>query len=131
MLDLLKQVRAKAVIGFVGGSDLPKITEQLAIHGQDSTSPILLSFHTEIHLDTFTSHGRLRLLLRRERPHRHQARKAPWLRVLYWLHRRGQVQEASDLHPSLHRRPRHPCQEVRSGGLARAALEGADHFFFG
>ena len=36
MLALLKQVRAKAVIGFVGGSDLPKITEQLAINGQDS-----------------------------------------------------------------------------------------------
>lgn len=35
MLDVLKAVRSKAVIGFVGGSDLPKITEQLAIHGQD------------------------------------------------------------------------------------------------
>lgn len=38
MLDLLRQVRELAVIGFVGGSDLPKITEQLAIHGQDSES---------------------------------------------------------------------------------------------
>ncbi|KAK4693362.1 phosphomannomutase, partial [Phenoliferia sp. Uapishka_3] len=37
MLDLLALVRTKAVIGFVGGSDLPKITEQLAIHGQDIT----------------------------------------------------------------------------------------------
>ncbi|GAA5894222.1 hypothetical protein JCM6882_007605 [Rhodosporidiobolus microsporus] len=37
MLDTLKQVRQKAVIGVVGGSDLPKITEQLAIHGQDIT----------------------------------------------------------------------------------------------
>lgn len=37
-IDLLKQVRQLAVIGFVGGSDLPKITEQLAIHGQDGTS---------------------------------------------------------------------------------------------
>jgi hypothetical protein len=36
MLDLLKQVRQKAVIGFVGGSDLAKITEQLAVHGQNS-----------------------------------------------------------------------------------------------
>ncbi|GAA5954598.1 hypothetical protein JCM3765_003826 [Sporobolomyces pararoseus] len=35
ILEVLKQVRQKAVIGFVGGSDLPKITEQLAVHGQD------------------------------------------------------------------------------------------------
>ncbi|GJN90401.1 hypothetical protein Rhopal_003412-T1 [Rhodotorula paludigena] len=35
MLEVLKQVREKAVIGFVGGSDLAKITEQLAIYGQD------------------------------------------------------------------------------------------------
>ncbi|KAK4048853.1 Phosphomannomutase 1 [Microbotryomycetes sp. JL221] len=37
MLDVLKQVRQRAVIGFVGGSDLPKITEQLAINGQEIT----------------------------------------------------------------------------------------------
>ena len=42
MLSLLKQVREQAVIGFVGGSDLPKITEQLAIHGQPSAFPLLL-----------------------------------------------------------------------------------------
>lgn len=34
----MKALRQKAVIGFVGGSDLPKITEQLAVHGQDSAS---------------------------------------------------------------------------------------------
>lgn len=33
MLDVLKAVRQKAVIGFVGGSDLSKITEQLAVDG--------------------------------------------------------------------------------------------------
>ncbi|SCV74976.1 BQ2448_8005 [Microbotryum intermedium] len=38
ILEVLKQVRAKAVIGFVGGSDLPKITEQLAVHGQNIQS---------------------------------------------------------------------------------------------
>ncbi|GAA5858953.1 hypothetical protein JCM1840_006632 [Sporobolomyces johnsonii] len=37
MLEILKAVRQKAVIGFVGGSDLPKITEQLAVHGQNIT----------------------------------------------------------------------------------------------
>ncbi|CAG7851566.1 Phosphomannomutase {ECO:0000256/RuleBase:RU361118} {ECO:0000256/RuleBase:RU361118} [Serendipita indica DSM 11827] len=34
MLDLLKELRKKVVIGFVGGSDLVKISEQLAITGQ-------------------------------------------------------------------------------------------------
>lgn len=42
MLELLKQVRQKAVIGFVGGSDLAKITEQLAVHGQNSRSSLPL-----------------------------------------------------------------------------------------
>lgn len=41
MLDLLKQVREKAVIGFVGGSDLAKQTEQLDIHGQNGPLPSL------------------------------------------------------------------------------------------
>lgn len=36
ILAVLKALREKAVIGFVGGSDLPKITEQLAVHGQNS-----------------------------------------------------------------------------------------------
>lgn len=36
VLTVLKALRQKAVIGFVGGSDLPKITEQLAVHGQNS-----------------------------------------------------------------------------------------------
>lgn len=35
MLTLLKALREKVVIGYVGGSDLPKIEEQLGIHGQD------------------------------------------------------------------------------------------------
>ncbi|GAA5821479.1 hypothetical protein JCM10212_002123 [Sporobolomyces blumeae] len=37
ILEVLKAVRQKAVIGFVGGSDLAKITEQLAINGQNIT----------------------------------------------------------------------------------------------
>lgn len=36
MIDLLKEVRKVAVIGFVGGSDFAKISEQLAINGQNS-----------------------------------------------------------------------------------------------
>jgi phosphomannomutase len=35
MIQLLRDVRKKAVIGFVGGSDLAKITEQLAVSGSD------------------------------------------------------------------------------------------------
>lgn len=34
MLDLLKELRKKVVIGFVGGSDLAKISEQLAPDGK-------------------------------------------------------------------------------------------------
>jgi phosphomannomutase len=34
MLDTLQQLRKKAVIGFVGGSDLVKITEQLSLTGE-------------------------------------------------------------------------------------------------
>jgi phosphomannomutase len=37
MLETLRQVRKKAVIGFVGGSDLAKITEQLSLAGEPST----------------------------------------------------------------------------------------------
>ena len=37
MLETLKALRAKAVIGFVGGSDLVKISEQLAPGGEPGT----------------------------------------------------------------------------------------------
>lgn len=33
VIQLLRDLRKKAVIGFVGGSNLVKITEQLAVHG--------------------------------------------------------------------------------------------------
>ena len=36
ILDLLKELRKKLVIGFVGGSDLVKITEQLSVRGNNS-----------------------------------------------------------------------------------------------
>ncbi|KAI0031278.1 eukaryotic phosphomannomutase [Vararia minispora EC-137] len=35
MLDLLTELRKKVAIGFVGGSDLAKISEQLAVRGND------------------------------------------------------------------------------------------------
>ena len=35
MLQLLRDLRKKAVIGFVGGSNLSKITEQLGVNGSD------------------------------------------------------------------------------------------------
>ena len=37
IVKLLRDLRKRAVIGFVGGSDLVKITEQLAVHGSNST----------------------------------------------------------------------------------------------
>ncbi|KAJ7918759.1 eukaryotic phosphomannomutase-domain-containing protein [Mycena leptocephala] len=33
MIEVLRALRKKVVIGFVGGSNLPKITEQLSVHG--------------------------------------------------------------------------------------------------
>jgi phosphomannomutase len=36
ILDLLKELKKKVVIGFVGGSDLVKITEQLNVRGNNS-----------------------------------------------------------------------------------------------
>jgi phosphomannomutase len=35
MIDLLRALRKKVVIGFVGGSDLVKITEQLTVAGSN------------------------------------------------------------------------------------------------
>ncbi|KAM6492229.1 phosphomannomutase 2 [Amanita muscaria] len=35
MIDVLRALRKKFVIGFVGGSDLVKISEQLAVGGSD------------------------------------------------------------------------------------------------
>lgn len=45
MLDMLKQLREKVVIGFVGGSDLVKQQEQLAKPGVNGKlSPVFGSF---------------------------------------------------------------------------------------
>ena len=52
MLAVLRDVRKKVVIGFVGGSDLVKITEQLQVPGIDGAfsvpSPPSLTLHTHI-----------------------------------------------------------------------------------
>lgn len=38
MIELLREIRKKVVIGFVGGSDFPKISEQLSVQGSESES---------------------------------------------------------------------------------------------
>lgn len=40
VIQLLRDLRKKVVIGFVGGSDLVKITEQLSVHGCDRKSTL-------------------------------------------------------------------------------------------
>jgi len=35
MIEFLRQLREQVVIGFVGGSDLVKISEQLSVNGID------------------------------------------------------------------------------------------------
>lgn len=42
MFQTLVELRKKAVIGFVGGSDLPKQVEQLTLPGRNSPSPFPL-----------------------------------------------------------------------------------------
>lgn len=41
ILDLLKELKKKVAIGFVGGSDLVKITEQLSVRGNNSECELL------------------------------------------------------------------------------------------
>jgi phosphomannomutase len=47
MLDVLKELRKRVVIGFVGGSDLVKITEQLEVPGENG-APICCPNRFEI-----------------------------------------------------------------------------------
>ena len=35
MLELLRELRKKVAIGFLGGSDMSKITEQLTVNGSN------------------------------------------------------------------------------------------------
>jgi phosphomannomutase len=41
MLELLKELRKKIVIGFVGGSDFVKITDQLSLAGNNGECELL------------------------------------------------------------------------------------------
>lgn len=53
MLLLLKELRERVVTGFVGGSDLIKITEQLSLTGKPGMLSLLLS-----DMSTLTCHWR-------------------------------------------------------------------------
>jgi hypothetical protein len=44
MLAILERIRKKAVIGFVGGSNLVKISEQLAVDGGNGTSIVIITY---------------------------------------------------------------------------------------
>jgi len=44
MITLLRELRKKVTIGFVGGSDLPKISEQLSVEGSDVTQDFDFAF---------------------------------------------------------------------------------------
>jgi phosphomannomutase len=46
MFELLKELRKKVAIGFVGGSDLAKITEQLSITGNNGERTFSPSIRT-------------------------------------------------------------------------------------
>jgi hypothetical protein len=42
MLELLKELKKKVAIGFVGGSDLVKITDQLTVTGNNGECELLI-----------------------------------------------------------------------------------------
>lgn len=44
MIELLKELRKKVVIGFVGGSDFKKISEQLSVGGRNSKYRLFRTF---------------------------------------------------------------------------------------
>ncbi len=44
MIRVLRELRKKFVIGFVGGSDLVKISEQLSVHGSNGVWSLLPPF---------------------------------------------------------------------------------------
>lgn len=48
MQQLLKELRKKVVIGFVGGSDLVKISEQLSVSGGNGQSKVGLVLGLDI-----------------------------------------------------------------------------------
>lgn len=43
MLELLKELRKKVAIGFLGGSDFVKITDQLSVTGNNGECELLVS----------------------------------------------------------------------------------------
>ena len=48
MIDLLRQLRKKVAIGFVGGSNLQKQQEQLGVQGTNGASLLNYSFGREV-----------------------------------------------------------------------------------
>ena len=116
MLAVLRDVRKKVVIGFVGGSDLVKITEQLQVPGIDGAfSGVFHPTYQDLtmHLHPCSALG-VGLWLRGERADGVQAGQAARVAVLHQLARRGEVQATREFHSSLCRRHGHPYQTVTS-----------------
>lgn len=75
MIETLRALRKKVVIGFVGGSDLKKIREQLEIGIDDGMDVILLRRIDGNLSRGFVSHSGIRLLFCGERSDSIQTRK--------------------------------------------------------
>jgi hypothetical protein len=68
MLELLKELKKKVVIGFIGGSDLVKITEQLTVMGNNGECEIPVPHRVTPLWNLGPSHRRFRFRVRREWP---------------------------------------------------------------
>lgn len=48
MIEVLRELRKKLVIGFVGGSDFAKISEQLSVGGKNSQLKLTNKVHADL-----------------------------------------------------------------------------------
>ena len=91
MLELLSGLRKKVAIGFVGGSDLAKISEQLAIDGNPGPPQHSCPIPLFLNPPSVFSRRQVRLRICRERVDRLQIGETTLVTVVYQAYWRRQV----------------------------------------
>ena len=109
MIETLRELRKKVAVGFVSGSDLPKIKEQLEIPGTDCK---LILSSLKLLLGNKYSACRHGLLFLRKWPNCIQVGTSPTFRVVHQLYWRRALQDSGQLYSPLHCRPGHSHQAV-------------------
>lgn len=126
MIALLRDLRKLCAIGFVGGSDMVKILEQLGSNGKKlAYQACPLPDHVA------RSHRRIiRLCVRREWTYCIQAWETTRIPVIHQVRWRRTIQEAGFLHSPLYRRHGYSdqavCKDISDtrNMLIQAGLEG-------